>query len=546
VLGVKLHPWQRVALIRMLELLEDGSMRFRTVVLLVARQNGKSTLAQVLTIWLLCIWGWPLILGTAQDLDVAETLWGEVVDIVADNEELAARVANVVKTNGQKALVLDTGGKYKVKAANRKAGRGLSGNLVLLDELREHQSWDAWGAITKTTMARAEALIFALSNAGDATSRVLRYLRLMAHKALGDPDGIAAAEGTADAAPTQFDLDSLEDIEEDEDLLAELDEFEDLEDDLELDDLEQDEDTLCILEWSAAPGKPRTDREGWRWANPSLGYTIRMRDIASACRTDPEWVFRTEVLCQWNDGASNGPFSPGQWEATTLPTELDAFGRKVIKDRDANRIVGPVVAGVAQQTGRSRTFICFAGRRADGRMQVELVTARTGTDWVEEWLASPDRTAKILAVGGQSNSAPESTLLRDLDESRTFRIPVVPLNGPSLTDAYGDTDDAIRDETVWHTPNPELDLAAGTAEWKVIGAGARVLDSKASPLDITALRAFVHALWLLDNLPAEPLPPPPMPQDLSTEDLDEDDDEPDFDPGDDWGDMTGDLGSAGF
>jgi phage terminase large subunit-like protein len=83
----------------------------------------------------------------------------------------------VIRVNGKKALVLKTGERYKVKAANRRAGRGLSGDVMLLDELREHQSWDAWGAITKTTMARAMALVLALSNAGDATSVVLRYLR---------------------------------------------------------------------------------------------------------------------------------------------------------------------------------------------------------------------------------------------------------------------------------------------------------------------------------------------------------------------------------
>jgi phage terminase large subunit-like protein len=38
-------------LIHALELLPDGTFRFRTVVLLVARQNGKSTLMQVLTLW---------------------------------------------------------------------------------------------------------------------------------------------------------------------------------------------------------------------------------------------------------------------------------------------------------------------------------------------------------------------------------------------------------------------------------------------------------------------------------------------------------------
>ena len=48
VLKVPLLPWERWFLIHALELLPDGTPRFRTVLLLVARQNGKSTTLQVL------------------------------------------------------------------------------------------------------------------------------------------------------------------------------------------------------------------------------------------------------------------------------------------------------------------------------------------------------------------------------------------------------------------------------------------------------------------------------------------------------------------
>src|SRR4051812_38762322 len=40
VLGLILLPWQRWLLLHMLELNPDGTFRFRTVVILVARQNG--------------------------------------------------------------------------------------------------------------------------------------------------------------------------------------------------------------------------------------------------------------------------------------------------------------------------------------------------------------------------------------------------------------------------------------------------------------------------------------------------------------------------
>lgn len=526
---------------RMLELNPDGSLRFRTVVVLVARQNGKSTLAQVLTIWLLFVWGWPLILGTAQDLDVAESLWEEVVDIVQGDDELAGLTEGVTRVNGKKSLNLSTGAKYKVKAANRRAGRGLSGNLVLLDELREHQTWDAWGAITKTTMARAEALILALSNAGDVTSRVLRYLRLMAHRSLGDPDGVAAAEDGAAEGPTQFDLDTMELFAEPDDADTDLDE-DDLDEDLldlDLEDVEQDEDSLCLLEWSAPPGCDRRDRKGWSWSNPSRGYTISDRTIAAARKTDPEWVFRTEVLCQWNDGATSGPFAPGTWESTTIPTVIDQDGQRAIAKPMRDLIVGPVVAGIAQATDRELVYICLAGYRPDGQPQVELVTGRYGTQHVADWLASPDRRGRIKAVAGQTRGAPESTVLKKLRVDKKFRLPIVDLAGSDLLDAYADADDAIREGRVWHPPWPVLDLAAQTAERKTLAGGVWVLDPVHSPADIAPLRAWIHALWLLEHQPPAPPPPPATPKALEHA-------APSSAATADWDNPTGDLADIGF
>jgi hypothetical protein len=123
-------------------------------VLLVARQNGKSTFLQLLALFFMYVRGVALVIGTAQNLDIAEEVWQGAVDIAEDVPDLAAEIERVNKTNGKKSLELRAGERYKVQAANRRGGRGLSGDLVLMDELREHQSWDAWGAVTKTTLAR--------------------------------------------------------------------------------------------------------------------------------------------------------------------------------------------------------------------------------------------------------------------------------------------------------------------------------------------------------------------------------------------------------
>lgn len=481
VLGIELFPWQKWLLIHMLELLEDGSLRFRTVVVLVARQNGKSTLSQVLALWFMIVWGWPLVLGTAQDLETAEEVWQGAVDLVEEDDELSKLLKRVVKVNGKKALELNTGARYKVKAANRRAGRGFTGNLIMLDELREHQSWDAWGAITKTTMAQAEALVLALSNAGDATSIVLRYLRKMAHAAVGDPDGINADDDPSRLLPIEGDLSD---------------------DDLDLDDdFEQDEDTLFLAEWSARPGCDVRDRDGWAQANPSMGHSITERTIASACKTDPEWVFRTEVLCQWSDGSLEGPFPPGTWEA----------GRwvQLAPDEKPPQIIGKVKACIDVSHDRTMTYIAFAGHREDGLPQVEIVAQRAGQEWVEGWLKEPKRLERIEAITGQSKGAPVSQMMKDLTLAG---LPVEDWGGDELAGWTGVFYDLVREGAMTdsgeqvglrHLPQPGLDIAAATAITKPLG-DRFVWDRSKSATDIAPLVAATGAIGLLTRRAPEP------------------------------------------
>ena len=85
VLHVELRPWQKWLLIHALELNEDGSYRFKKVIVLVARQNGKTMLASVLSSWWLFVDSQrhpervpPVkfkIVGTAQNLDIAREPW---------------------------------------------------------------------------------------------------------------------------------------------------------------------------------------------------------------------------------------------------------------------------------------------------------------------------------------------------------------------------------------------------------------------------------------------------------------------------------------
>jgi hypothetical protein len=463
VLDLDLLPWQRWLLIHMLELLPDNSLRFRYVVVLVARQNGKSTLSVILALWFMYVYGFKLILGTAQDLDTAEEVWQQAVNLVTELDdddnpvrpELYDLHERVVMVNGKKSLELKTGERYKVKAASRRGGRGLSGDLVNLDELREHQSWDAWGAITKTTMARAMALILAWSNAGDAASVVLRYLRKMAHATLGDPDGL-----NLDEAPA---------IPDDED------------DELALDE----DDSLAIFEWSAPPGCDVRDRAGWAMANPSLGYTITERAIASSCKTDPEWVFRTEVLCQWSDGTLDGPFPPGSWKDTEDPLSQIAAD------------VG-IVACLDVSWNRSTAHVSVAGLRDDQLPHGEVVASRAGTEWVLPWFTDRGNQHRATWPIVVQTGSPAASLIDDLTAAG---MTVIEWKGDDVGRGCGAFYDLVRSGRFRHRPQPLLDIAASTAVTRPL-RDAWAWDRKNSPHDIAPLVSVTGAIWGL-QLPPE-------------------------------------------
>ena len=459
IIGVTLHPWESWLFIHALELRPDRSFRFRTIVILVARQNGKSTWSRLLALYFMYVLGVALILGTAQDLDTAEEVWDGALEIIEDTPELKELAEKPILRNGKKTIRLKTGERYKVKAATRRSGRGLSGDLVMLDELREHQSWDAWGAITKTTMARPNALIAALSNAGDATSVVLRYLRKMAHATLGDPDGINAADDPASLLALEADSEDLE--------------------------IEAD-DSLGIFEWSAPPGCGIWDRDGWAQANPSMGYTIQERTIASSAHTDPEWVFRTEVLCQWSDGSLEGPFPAGSWEEGISP---------------GSKIVGQVSACVDISADQTKAHIAFAGHTADGEPQVEIVASRAGSGWVEDWLLDPQRRDRITGVAAQGRGAPVSGLIADWEAAG---IPMVEWQGSDLATGTAGFYNLVRSGGLRHLVQPVLDVAAAVAVSKPAGDGLFLWDRRKSAVDIAPLVAATGAVWLLTRGTATP------------------------------------------
>ena len=460
VLSIELLPWQRWLFIHALEI--DGSFddewqfRYRTVLILVARQQGKTMMSEILALFFLYALGVNLIIGTSTNLDAAEEVWDGVVDIAESNQELAEEIEDVKRSSGRKTITLSGRRRYRITAANRKGARGKSGDLVLLDELREHQDFSAWSAVTKTTMARPNALVWCMSNAGDGSSVVLRNLRMKAHGRIGDPDGINKALNSSAVA------------------MDELDDF--------------DDDTLGIFEWSAHPNAKITDRNEWALANPSLGYGfVTERSLASACATDPADEFKTECLCQWVTAAITPPFPIGAWE-----NGIDN-NSQIAPD-------SPLWWGVDISDDRNRSSIAVCGLRADRTYHVELVEYRVGVGWLQGWFAERAPKYHGMKVALQVKGAPVAAMADII--GAVDGVEIVPCQGADvagwcgrLWDAVAACDDESESDSVpiIHRSQPALDLAANIAATRPLGDGAWAWDRKKSLEDISPLVAVTMA-----------------------------------------------------
>jgi len=470
-MGKELYPWQEWLLIHALEIignLETGwHFRFRTVIILVSRQNGKTEVSKTLVEFVMLILGVPFVTGTAQSLDMAEEVWEGVVADIQANPSLAKRIEVIRRSNGKKELKLTNGSRYKVvsvSASSTDAARGKAADLVLLDELRTHKDWAAYGSISSTTMAKPNALMWCMSNAGDVSSVVLRHLRLNAHKALGDPDG--EYKIYAESLGKAMDDDGEE--------------------------IETYDDTVGLFEWSARPGCSIWSEEDWALSNPAMGYgRLTKRNLRAAANERPEAVFRTENLCQWVMAKVEPPFPHDAWQKGIDPKS------HIAPD-------SPLAFGLDVSEDRSMSYIAVVGRRPDRNWHVEIIEARKGTGWIVDWFArraiKPEY--KNMTVALQANGAPVSGLVDLLKAVDGLNVHEV--GGRDVAGYCGRFYDAVcacSDETesdatpVYHRKGAAKDVAAMSGQLKPLG-DALAWDRKKSMVDVSPMMAASMAFGL--------------------------------------------------
>ncbi len=466
VLGIDPYPWQKWLYIHMLELNLDGTLRFKEVHILIARQNGKTRTMKTFLLWRLFVQQRKnLILGAAQNRLEALATWGDTREEAEETPVLADAMHRGSKKTGSETLRTRWGSRYMVVTLKDDAGRGKTAGTLFLDELRHHETWGPWSSLSSTTLVPRNSMIVTASNAGDARSVVLREKRDHAHGAILRGD-------TAD-------------------------------------------DPVAIFEWSAPDGCDLDDVTAWAMANPSLGYGLTVKDLRAEM-SKPANKFRTENLCQWVDLLESGIIPEKNWRAGMDRTS----GAGVPEDVRVS-----VSLDISWKRDRVAIAVAF-DRPDDGRRHVEVVLYTPSVDrairWLRDRLTLNARQAKALGLPGaqlgrewfdgrvaiQGRGCPAASIADDL---KANGLTPVLLEGPALASSAGrffgrvvipeDPDNptqGVRTPEIVHRGQPLLDEAIRGTMAKTAG-DSWFFDRKGSLTDASPLVACSQADWLHDQ-----------------------------------------------
>lgn len=494
VLGIRLFPWQRALLIRALELNEDGTYRFRKIFVIVGRQNGKTTLLTVLALWWLFMDAdsFPehlpanefLILGTAQNLDIAEEAWDAALkrcDPFPDEDDqdyvvgdLAVETRKPVKTNGKKSLRLRNNAKYEPRAASRMGGRGKSAARVIMDEMREQQTWDVWGSVSKTKNAIFNSQLWGISSAGDVKSIVLSTLRAGAIKTIREYE-----------AYVESGIQTLEEFANSHDLAT------------------------ALFEWSAPEKCKLLDIDAILQSNPSVGYKpMFFESIWSDLLGDePDHTKRTEILCDWVTSREE-PFLDGEAWAECADAPVMNDRGEVIDPGSEIADDSRMVLGVGVSGNGAYGFINVAGYRDDGLPMIETIAQGARYRWIEKQMVKIRDLTGINEVALQASGCPEADLVQPLKD---LGFTVHEIRQSSLLNAPGRLERRVADRELRHRSQPVLNMAAENGTTRLI-SNMPVWDLFKSPVDVAAINSAGNALYALEAIappPPEELPPPP-------------------------------------
>lgn len=444
-LGAPPMPWQKYVSDVALEIdPATGLFAHREVGISVSRQQGKTELCLGAQVHRALAWQRQNIVYAAQTRGMARQRWEDEFWEKISGSDLHKR-ARIRKSNGNEAILWPaTRSKMGITANTEKAGHGPPLDMGFIDEAFAHEDDRLEQAFSPAMLTRAMAQLWWASAGGTTKSVWLNKKRASGRKLIEE----LWQTGTRPAA--------------------------------------------AYFEWFASEDMPRDDPATWRATLPALGHTVTEAVIqAELEKMDPAefdraYLNRTRKPTPPTD--PNVPKSrwPGLVDAKSRPTRDVAFAIDVSQDR-------------------AYSSIAAASVRPDGRVHVEVVARRPGTDWVVPAVVKLHKLWNPVVVAIASVGSPAGSLIDDLtaagidvprDKAKPERGDLIVMRTGDIVEACGQIADAMNQGTARHIDQVPLTAAVNGARTRKNG-DAWSLDRTASLTEISPFCAATFARWAL-------------------------------------------------
>jgi hypothetical protein len=431
-LGINLMEWQRFVCIHGHKVREDGRWAHSELGLIMARQQGKSTLMMLRILTGMFVWGEGLQLASAHRLTTSLETFRQIVALIETHPKLEKEVKKIRWQHGAEEIELFGNRRFVVKAANN-AARGLSKpETIHLDELREYKDEDAWSSMRYSMMAAKNPQVWVYSSAGDQHSVILNKLR----------------ERALASATTN--------------------------------------DPIGWFEWSAEPDAPillpsgEINWSAFAQANPSLGITIHP-DNLKAVINDPPDIVRTEVLAQWVD-TINSAIDAQKWSlCQTEPIPLDPEQPTWLGlDLSPDRKFGALVA--TQKLSGERFNLVLLHTWSNDYSLNDLAIANDIAPYVRKYNTQTVAYSKRTAQAVASRLVPAG-------------IPITDMDGAIYAESCDRWLGAINSHRLQHGGQDELTQQTLSAAKLPFGDGSWVIGRRASRVAVCAAVASALATY---------------------------------------------------
>jgi hypothetical protein len=420
---IKADPWQKNIINDWFSRDKEGQWAASICGLSVPRQNGK-TLTTVGRIAAGMVLFNEWVVYTAHLQKTSSETFRELRDFF-ETSKLCKYVKAVKGAVGREQIFLKNGAIISFLARTRNGGRGLHCDLLIFDEAQELTE-DQQAAFLPALSASANPQTIYLGTPPDeqCDGFIFRGIRDKAKQ-----------EKTGDIAWSEFSVNEIGDVE---------------------------------------------DRERWYATNPSLGYRMLEKTVASECSQMAKDKFARERLGWWSP-----PIAKKE--------DVKAFNKKAWEDCQSleNKPDGKTSYGVKFSLDGSEVCLAGAVIESDGRARISVIERKStaeSTRWLSDWLNIRYSKASCVVIDGKNGV---DLLIDRIVETWRAKGSIKRAGYKEVISAATLLIDAVNEKKItWYKYQEDLNDSAINAIKRPIAGGYGLGGDNPLPIEACAL-----ALW---------------------------------------------------